>query len=174
MLSLPQLKPATRIAITLGFISATIVWIAHGLNLIPSPNAHVHQTRLAIVKTLGGSVSGIASNSGGSNSSLQRSLELATRLNKDVLSVGVRGKSRYLAKTGKHKDNWKTAASDDKSNQAELEVFANKKLWGTLEVCFTDKESTGILGFMFPLSICLLYTSPSPRDGLLSRMPSSA
>ena len=26
----------------------------------------------------------------------------------------------------------------------------------------------------FELMICLLYTSPSPRDGLLSRMPSSA
>ena len=25
-----------------------------------------------------------------------------------------------------------------------------------------------------PLPVCLLYTSPSPRDGLLSRMPSSA
>ena len=25
-----------------------------------------------------------------------------------------------------------------------------------------------------PIDICLLYTSPSPRDGLLSRMPSSA
>ena len=25
-----------------------------------------------------------------------------------------------------------------------------------------------------PPMICLLYTSPSPRDGLLSRMPSSA
>ena len=25
-----------------------------------------------------------------------------------------------------------------------------------------------------PDGICLLYTSPSPRDGLLSRMPSSA
>ena len=25
-----------------------------------------------------------------------------------------------------------------------------------------------------PVSACLLYTSPSPRDGLLSRMPSSA
>ena len=24
------------------------------------------------------------------------------------------------------------------------------------------------------VSLCLLYTSPSPRDGLLSRMPSSA
>ena len=26
----------------------------------------------------------------------------------------------------------------------------------------------------FDASVCLLYTSPSPRDGLLSRMPSSA
>ena len=25
-----------------------------------------------------------------------------------------------------------------------------------------------------PLSVCLLYTSPSPRDATLSRMPSSA
>ena len=28
--------------------------------------------------------------------------------------------------------------------------------------------------FKGELNICLLYTSPSPRDGLLSRMPSSA
>ena len=33
----------------------------------------------------------------------------------------------------------------------------------------------GILSsFLSALHICLLYTSPSPRDGLLSRMPSSA
>ena len=29
-------------------------------------------------------------------------------------------------------------------------------------------------GFDRPFNTCLLYTSPSPRDGLLSRMPSSA
>ena len=29
-------------------------------------------------------------------------------------------------------------------------------------------------GLLFTLCACLLYTSPSPRDGLLSRMPSSA
>ena len=28
--------------------------------------------------------------------------------------------------------------------------------------------------FVIPDADCLLYTSPSPRDGLLSRMPSSA
>ena len=31
------------------------------------------------------------------------------------------------------------------------------------------------LGLIYSLNVdCLLYTSPSPRDGLLSRMPSSA
>ena len=34
----------------------------------------------------------------------------------------------------------------------------------------TPRTSEGLTGF----AACLLYTSPSPRDGLLSRMPSSA
>ena len=37
------------------------------------------------------------------------------------------------------------------------------------------QSENGILGMgPFPFEGCLLYTSPSPRDGLLSRMPSSA
>ena len=37
--------------------------------------------------------------------------------------------------------------------------------------CGTDLEQhvNGVISY-----ICLLYTSPSPRDGLLARMPSSA
>ena len=41
-----------------------------------------------------------------------------------------------------------------------------RRLIGTIKVA-TDIERIGQLS-------CLLYTSPSPRDGLLSRMPSSA
>ena len=43
-----------------------------------------------------------------------------------------------------------------------------------------DKIIDGAKGKYLPITItvnddvCLLYTSPSPRDGLLSRMPSSA
>ena len=38
------------------------------------------------------------------------------------------------------------------------------------------KASLDHLRVLFPTHhiVCLLYTSPSPRDGLLSRMPSSA
>ena len=35
-------------------------------------------------------------------------------------------------------------------------------------------ESTSKRGLYLAFNSCLLYTSPSPRDGLLSRMPSSA
>ena len=43
--------------------------------------------------------------------------------------------------------------------------------------CFSKMRNGEIwcsIGFNHGLIICLLYTSPSPRDGLLSRMPSSA
>ena len=36
------------------------------------------------------------------------------------------------------------------------------------------KEQIIVIVGSFYLWSCLLYTSPSPRDGLLSRMPSSA
>ena len=38
----------------------------------------------------------------------------------------------------------------------------------------SDPDSLQGRAFTNYLSTCLLYTSPSPRDGLLSRMPSSA
>ena len=38
----------------------------------------------------------------------------------------------------------------------------------------TFKENPTALENINTYSDCLLYTSPSPRDGLLSRMPSSA
>ena len=37
-----------------------------------------------------------------------------------------------------------------------------------------EGDSVLMPGFICRDVLCLLYTSPSPRDGLLSRMPSSA
>ena len=36
------------------------------------------------------------------------------------------------------------------------------------------RASAGIPTVFAPVEVCLLYTSPSPRDATLSRMPSSA
>ena len=44
------------------------------------------------------------------------------------------------------------------------------KIWVGIALTNYTKQWAGNTSFMG----CLLYTSPSPRDGLLSRMPSSA
>ena len=56
--------------------------------------------------------------------------------------------------------------SDDEQGPAQN--YSNEFIYSKY-----DDESK-IKEFIDKVSICLLYTSPSPRDGLLSRMPSSA
>ena len=73
-------------------------------------------------------------------------------------------------------------AVDQAVDNPEGTVFSIKRLLGRK---FQSPEMQWLAGsFPYPivaanngdahLHVCLLYTSPSPRDGLLSRMPSSA
>ena len=45
---------------------------------------------------------------------------------------------------------------------------------GDVDVTFDASTSTADFGLTGEVAICLLYTSPSPRDSRASRMPSSA
>ena len=54
----------------------------------------------------------------------------------------------------------------------KLKTYSAYKLFQDKPDLFPDKLHPSNLGFK--VLACLLYTSPSPRDGLLSRMPSSA
>ena len=56
---------------------------------------------------------------------------------------------------------------EDKSDLPEKEVILEKWLLEKIDSLIP------LIKEKWP-NICLLYTSPSPRDGLLSRMPSSA
>ena len=79
-------------------------------------------------------------------------------------------------------------------DEAATSKWARESEWQSLEIIDTEAgaedDSTGRVEFMARyrdpsrnrhthheravFENCLLYTSPSPRDGLLSRMPSSA
>ena len=62
----------------------------------------------------------------------------------------------------------KEKITDEKSvSNKDIVDFINEK-------DLSKKELAEIYEILHENNICLLYTSPSPRDGLLSRMPSSA
>ena len=66
--------------------------------------------------------------------------------------------------------NDKTKSMAGKPVPVEITVYKDKKFDFKIKsppASFYIKEAVKLKG-------CLLYTSPSPRDGLLSRMPSSA
>ena len=51
--------------------------------------------------------------------------------------------------------------------------FRNLFINGDMSIAQRATSATGLTGSSYP-TICLLYTSPSPRDPKTSRMPSSA
>ena len=50
-------------------------------------------------------------------------------------------------------------------------IMGSRSDWGVMESAATLLEQ---LGIPYEAKVCLLYTSPSPRDLSTSRMPSSA
>ena len=59
-------------------------------------------------------------------------------------------------------DTKKISKSQEEIDKKLKEIYSNLDPWQTTLVARHEDRP------------CLLYTSPSPRDGLLSRMPSSA
>ena len=62
----------------------------------------------------------------------------------------------------------------DKAKVAVLEQHTPQLVTNDVEHACTEKTPEKVVKQDAQPIICLLYTSPSPRDGLLSRMPSSA
>ena len=86
-------------------------------------------------------------------------------------------KTRITTSLSKQKDRWyfsqpSTSPANDEEVSALLHRLVSEKLTGFTEPN-SDYNTTQFLSFT-ARSICLLYTSPSPRDLSTSRMPSSA
>ena len=64
--------------------------------------------------------------------------------------------------------------SRDKSFDEKSKSIENEYKFGWSRYSEITNGRFAMIGFLAIILICLLYTSPSPRDATLSRMPSSA
>ena len=78
----------------------------------------------------------------------------------------------HMASSGVSMVEW--TGGNMPNTEENVYSYVNKKSSFTV-IAFTILTFAVTWGLAAALSgVCLLYTSPSPRDGLLSRMPSSA
>ena len=86
----------------------------------------------------------------------------------------------YLRKSGR--SVYLVEASDRVGGRLQTDSYAGYRLDRGFQVLLTSyPEARLVLNYdrlnlheLYPGATCLLYTSPSPRDATLSRMPSSA
>ena len=75
----------------------------------------------------------------------------------------------------RNKKNFRPTKSGAGMTRAGVAAYRRKNPGSKLKTAVTGKVKKGSAAAKRRKSYCcLLYTSPSPRDGLLSRMPSSA
>ena len=72
--------------------------------------------------------------------------------------------------------NWKmnNTLSQTKQFAEEIKPIMPRGKWCNVVLCVPAVNITTAVRLFKDCHICLLYTSPSPRDRSLSRMPSSA
>ena len=117
----------------------------------------------AALKTDGSVISWGDSNSGGDNSSVTSEL-------KDVNQIFSNQKAFAALKTDGSVISWGDSNSGGDQSSVALSLSNGvKRIFSTVSAFAALKNDGSIITWG-----CLLYTSPSPRDGLLSRMPSSA
>ena len=104
-----------------------------------------------------------------------------------VITSGI-GRTRenqygYMNQEGIYKRRLLDSPSELVSLSGNIARTENGDAFTHIHCCWSDDDNNVHAGHMFESTVhvvaevhvsCLLYTSPSPRDGLLSRMPSSA
>ena len=105
------------------------------------------------------------------------------------MSISFTGKTRYQDEqqklalsasfnTSKSKDSGEPLSIDTEKGSAEIRydtsIGSNLDLFALSNYQFNGTNDAGVNTVLGNIGVCLLYTSPSPRDLSTSRMPSSA
>lgn len=162
-----RIKPAARLAITIGLLCLSLVFLALGLNLVPDPYQKQQESRLRLVRTFATSVSSLIESN---RSDLHRLFDRTLAIEPSIRSIGLRRDKRQVISSQGHIQNW-TLNPDP--NQVSVEIFNNSKNWGTLEVAFHPIHSGSLLArltaFPFPLVMFLFAAVTLTTWYVLSR-----
>ena len=163
-----KIRSATRMALSIGIGCASLIWIAAALGIIPDPIREQGKSRISTARTLAINVASHAENRKQVN--LGKILEQAVKLDDSISSVGVKRLNigRYSMVRGPHEKKWDPEQTNDAGKQIGVDILANGRKWGALEVTFEPYSIAGaILGLSFPFGLVAFVFAASSLFGWL-------
>jgi len=149
-----KIKSATRLALTLGIGCASLVWMAIGIGLIPNPHQLNVEKRISLGKAIAVNVATFAESK--RSNELETILQRTVEVEDSLVSLGIarNGKSRYFMTCGPHLEGWEPNQTIHDGRQLEVEILANGRPWGTLQIVYSTLKTSGPTGFfVFPLAL---------------------
>ncbi len=155
-----RIKSATRLAITIGLIFASLMWMAVGIGILPDPEKAALQNRISLAKSIASNVATYAE--GQRIQDLRKAMQRVAMTNDELLSIGVmRSSGYYVAQTDEHLKVWKLAKAESSTkHQIAVKVFANNREWGWLQIAFRDKGLSWMAKlWRFPVALIACLSS---------------
>ena len=149
-----KIKSATRLALTIGIIGATMTWMALGLQLVPNPSRMESKNRVNVTKAIAVTVSTYAESR--RYLELEKLLERNLAIDPNIVSIGIRRDTgTHLVTVGPHLDVWEDDADEHTAqDQIVVDILANNRDWGKMEIVFRAQQQSwlsSLFGFPFGL-----------------------
>ena len=122
--------------------------------MIPNPQQLSVEKRIAVTKAIAVNVASFAESK--RMSELESILDRTITAEESLVSLGVsrKGKSDYYLTCGPHREFWEPNFEDHSGRQIEVEILANGRQWGLLQVAYAKSGNTGFLGLLvFPIGL---------------------
>lgn len=148
-----MIKSTCRIAMTLGLIAVSVIWIAHGLKLIPDTEQNQIDSRLQMCESLAVTTSWFAKH--GTEKGLESIVRQIGERSTEVVSIRIMKDARPIAVWGQHPDDWKNSSSEESTaNRMSVDILANGEYWGRVQISYTPLASRNSVSAMMLIFFC--------------------
>ena len=151
-----SIKSITRISLTLGLLTACVVWSAIGLRLVPNPFNQAANERGKLCQSVAITAQHFANDENAL--ALERYLGEIFESNPSLKSIGVRKSNGELEiSVGPHNESWQQVQNGSTAtNQMSVDIANRDEKWGKLEFNFKSLDNEGVAGFLkFPFPLIL-------------------
>ena len=145
------IKSSSRLALSIGIVGATFLWLAADLEIIPSPVNSVLDGRVSLAKVI--SVNASLAVEKNRNNEFQNLADALVQTTPDLHSVAIVNQTGVMtAGTSNHTTLWSKKDVYLDSSRVVAEISRDDKQWGELQLLFDPKNELIASAWRYPLT----------------------